>query len=227
MTTLGFILRISIAAILGGAIGFEREYRAKEAGFRTHFLVAMGAALFTLLSAYGFQEVLQGNFYPHSVEAENLRLDVSRIAAQVVTGIGFIGGGIIIFQRPIVRGLTTAAGLWATGAIGMAVGCGMYTLATFATILILLVLEISNRIVGRFSARYILLVVKVPRRETAKETISLLEKEGIEVESFKIEEQNERLRMSTQIMTRRGKNYTRRILHILEQNKSIEVESIK
>ena len=123
-----FVLRIFVAALLGGVIGLEREYRAKEAGFRTHFLVALGSALFMIVSAYGFEEVvcLPGH-----------RLDVSRIAAQVVSGIGFIGAGTIIFQKSenVVRGLTTAAGVWVVAAIGLACGGGMYVLATAATIL--------------------------------------------------------------------------------------------
>ena len=106
-----FILRLFIAALLGGLIGLEREYRAKEAGFRTHFLVALGSAMFMLLSQYGFEGILSSR--------QSVRLDPSRIAAQVVSGIGFIGAGTIIFQKHIVRGLTTAAGLWVTAAIGM------------------------------------------------------------------------------------------------------------
>ena len=106
------MLRLFIAALFGGLIGLEREYRAKEAGFRTHFLVALGSALFMLLSQYGFEGILG--------TGQNVRLDPSRIAAQVVSGIGFIGAGTIIFQKHIVRGLTTAAGLWVTAAIGLA-----------------------------------------------------------------------------------------------------------
>ena len=115
--TLEFILRVVLAAFLGGIIGLEREYRAKEAGFRTHFLVGLGAAVFMVLSKYGYDDV---------VIEELVRLDPSRIAAQVVSGIGFIGAGCIIFQKHVVRGLTTAAGLWVTSAIGLACGSGMY-----------------------------------------------------------------------------------------------------
>ena len=139
---LDLFLRILTAALLGGIIGLEREYRAKEAGFRTHFLVAMGAALFMILSAHGFDGVLV---------TENHRLDVSRIAAQVVSGIGFIGAGTIIFQRHAVRGLTTAAGLWVTAAIGMAAGAGMYVLAAETTVLVLLGLEAFNHVLRRFN----------------------------------------------------------------------------
>ena len=130
--TVEFILSITVAALLGGAIGLEREYREKSAGFRTHFLVGLGAALFMILSAHGFDAI---------VGTPGIRLDPSRIASQVVTGIGFIGAGTIIFQKHAVKGLTTAAGLWVTAAIGMAAGAGMYLLATASTALVLFCLE--------------------------------------------------------------------------------------
>jgi putative Mg2+ transporter-C (MgtC) family protein len=131
MTT-QYILHIFVAAFLGGAIGLEREYRDKAAGFRTHFLVGLGAALFMILSAHGFDAI---------VGTPGIRLDPSRIASQVVTGIGFIGAGTIIFQKHAVKGLTTAAGLWVTAAIGMCAGAGMYVLAAVATGLVLVCLE--------------------------------------------------------------------------------------
>ena len=133
-----FILRIFVAALLGGLIGLEREYRAKEAGFRTHFLVALGSALFMIVSAYGFSGV--------EMDGMTSRWDVSRVAAQVVSGIGFIGAGTIIFrkQENMVSGLTTAAGLWVTAAIGLACGGGMYILATACTVLVLFGLEAFN-----------------------------------------------------------------------------------
>ncbi|MBP3774811.1 MAG: MgtC/SapB family protein [Bacteroidaceae bacterium] len=137
-----FILRIFIAALLGGIIGLEREYRAKEAGFRTHFLVALGSALFMIISAHGFDGVMTSG---------EQRWDVARIAAQVVSGIGFIGAGTIIFHKSenVVRGLTTAAGVWVTAAIGLTCGGGMYILATAATILVLAGLEAFNFILHR------------------------------------------------------------------------------
>ena len=122
---LTLIIRIFIAGILGGLIGIEREYRAKEAGFRTHFLVALGSALFMVVSQYGFSHILE--------TSPNVSLDPSRIASQVVSGIGFIGAGTIIFQKHVVRGLTTAAGLWVTSAIGLATGAGLYTVSVAST----------------------------------------------------------------------------------------------
>ena len=106
MLNVDFMLRLLVAGILGAIIGLDREYRAKEAGYRTHFLVSLGSALIMIVSQYGFQEIIKEN---------SVTLDPSRVAAQVVSGIGFIGAGTIILQKQIVRGLTTAAGIWATG----------------------------------------------------------------------------------------------------------------
>jgi putative Mg2+ transporter-C (MgtC) family protein len=132
-----YVLTIFVGAILGGAIGLEREYRSKEAGFRTHFLVGLGSALFMVLSMHGFD----------GFEAQPgviIQRDPARMAAQVVSGIGFIGAGTIIFQKNVVKGLTTAAGLWVTSAIGMTAGVGMYAVAIASTVLVLVCLEGSN-----------------------------------------------------------------------------------
>lgn len=128
-------LRLFVALILGGIIGIEREYRSKEAGFRTHFLVALGSALFCIVSQYGFGFDLK---------------DSSRVAAQVVSGIGFLGAGTIIFQKNVVRGLTTAAGLWVTAAIGLTCGTGMYIAAGIATAMVLFGLEVMNSFIPIF-----------------------------------------------------------------------------
>jgi len=130
-----YILSIFVAALLGGIIGLEREYRSKEAGFRTHFLVGLGSGLFMILSLHGFDDF---------VGIQGIQRDPSRIAAQVVSGMGFIGAGTIIFQKNVVKGLTTAAGLWVTSAIGMTAGTGMYVLASVATLLVILCLEGSD-----------------------------------------------------------------------------------
>src|SRR3954463_11629043 len=111
--------RLALAAALGGAIGFERELRDREAGFRTHMLVCVGSALFTIVSAYGFSDFLTSG-------DQVIRADPTRIAAQIVTGIGFLGAGAIIRQGVSIRGLTTAATLWVAAAIGMASGAGQH-----------------------------------------------------------------------------------------------------
>jgi putative Mg2+ transporter-C (MgtC) family protein len=127
------LLRLTFACLLGGAVGFERELRDREAGIRTHLLVSLGSALFTLVSAYGFHEFLTGG-------GNIVRADPSRIAAQIVTGIGFLGAGAIIREGLSVRGLTTAATLWVVAAIGMACGAGYYWPAAATTALTLLAL---------------------------------------------------------------------------------------
>ena len=131
---------------LGGTIGIERQFREQEAGLRTHMLVAVGAALFTIVSAFGFHDVLAtGN-------GAYVRLDPSRIAAQIVSGIGFLGAGAIIRQGLSIRGLTTAATLWIVAAIGMACGAGTYGAALIATVLVMIMLW-PLRYVGRLIDR--------------------------------------------------------------------------
>lgn len=116
------LLRVLISAVLGFAIGFERKMRFKEAGVRTHTIVTMGACIIMLVSQYGFSGA-----------------DSARVAAQIVSGIGFIGAGMIVYKRQAIQGLTTAAGIWTTAGVGMAVGAGMYALAVGATVLIIIV----------------------------------------------------------------------------------------
>jgi putative Mg2+ transporter-C (MgtC) family protein len=122
---------LAIGLVLGAVIGFERELHRQPAGFRTHSLVAVGSALFTIISAYGFA---------------GPSVDPTRIAAQIVSGIGFIGAGTILQHRGNIRGLTTAASLWSVAAIGMAAGAGMLAIATIGTFLILVVLSVLDRI---------------------------------------------------------------------------------
>jgi putative Mg2+ transporter-C (MgtC) family protein len=122
--------RIVLAALLGGLIGLERELTDKSAGLRTHISVALGAALFGLVSAYSFRDLAGGG--------PNLRADITRVASNVVVGIGFLGGGAIIKHGASIRGLTTAASLWVTAAIGLAVGLGSYFIASVTTAALLL-----------------------------------------------------------------------------------------
>jgi putative Mg2+ transporter-C (MgtC) family protein len=135
---------LGLALLLSSAIGLEREIRAKSAGLRTHSLVGLASALIVLLSAYGFSSVLSPG---HVV------LDPSRVAAQVVSGIGFIGGGLIFIRRDLVRGLTTAATIWITAAVGMACGAGLPLLATATTaghfLVVLVYPPLIRRILGR------------------------------------------------------------------------------
>lgn len=125
------VLRLFLSALLGSIIGIERERLDWVAGLRTHMLVSVGATVFMLVSAFGFSDV---------VGRSNVVLDPSRVAAQVVSGIGFLGAGTIIFRREIIRGLTTAASLWTVAAIGLSVGGGLYVAATCATGVVFIIL---------------------------------------------------------------------------------------
>lgn len=125
-------LRLVIAAVLGGIVGIERGSGDRPAGFRTHILVCVGSTLFMLVSIYGFDDIVTTGF-------ENRR-DSARIAAQVVSGIGFLGAGTILHEGLTIRGLTTAASLWIVSAIGLAVGSGMYLIGTLATVITMITL---------------------------------------------------------------------------------------
>lgn len=136
MVILEVIIRIIIALLAGFIIGFERKMRFKEAGIRTHTIVCVGSALFTLLSIYAFE----GS-------------DPARIAAQIVPGIGFLGAGMIFYHKETIHGLTTAAGVWVTAAIGMAVGAGWLIIAGVVTVIILLIQYVLHMNVKAFHTR--------------------------------------------------------------------------
>lgn len=125
------LLRLAAALVLGAAVGLERELQRMPAGFRTHALVGLGAAIFTVVSAYAFPGPIS---------------DPTRIAAQIVTGVGFLGGGAILHYRGNVRGLTTAASLWAVSAIGMAAGAGLYVIAVGGALLVVVTLYALDRL---------------------------------------------------------------------------------
>lgn len=146
------IIRMLISCILGIAIGFERNNRAKEAGVRTHCIVACASAMMMIISKYGFEDLLEFD------TAADVRLDPSRMAQGIVTGVGFIGAGIIYVQRSNIRGLTTAAGLWATSGIGMAIGGGMYVIGISGTIIILaaqLLLHKNSKFMGSHKCKLV------------------------------------------------------------------------
>ena len=136
------LLRLVAAALLGAALGLEREIHGHQAGMRTHMLVSLGSALFTVLSIYGFPQI------PGTAAS-----DPSRISAQVVTGIGFLGAGAIIKYGTSIRGLTTAASLWVVASIGLAAGAGAYFLAVAGTLIALLALWPTNVIIGKLELR--------------------------------------------------------------------------
>ncbi|MCR5710667.1 MAG: MgtC/SapB family protein [Bacteroidales bacterium] len=196
------ILRILAAGLLGGLIGFEREVRAKEAGLRTHFLVALGAALFMVISQFAF----------------NGRFDAARVAAQVVSGIGFIGAGVIIFQKNAVRGVTTAAGLWVAAAIGLACGAGMYDIAAASTLMALMCLETMHFITKRYGEKSVTLEISPIKGEDMARVLELIGKTGAEVRSF--EQVHDTVTIQLLI---RQRDYSGTITRILECTKDYKV----
>ena len=177
-----FILRLFVAGAMGVLIGLEREYRAKEAGYRTHFLVALGSALMMIVSQYGFDAVLKTDL---------VRLDPSRLAAQVVSGIGFIGAGTIILQKQIVRGLTTAAGIWATSGIGLAIGAGMYGIGVAATLLVLIGLEVLSLFFKSLGMHNLMVELSTDNRDSLKVISSRFRTKDYLVVSYEMREKTE------------------------------------
>ncbi|HEY2372834.1 MAG TPA: MgtC/SapB family protein [Gaiellaceae bacterium] len=183
------LLRLALAAALGGAIGAEREYRERHAGLRTHLVVCVGSALFTLVSAYGFRDFFLAS-------GVLVRTDPTRIAAQIVSGIGFLGAGAIIRQGLSVRGLTTAATLWLVAAIGMAVGAGFYSAALIATAGALITLgplrNVAYRIISRYRPPVERLVVDIPAGGSPVPVLEAIERRGGHVVSLEIAQEGER-----------------------------------
>jgi putative Mg2+ transporter-C (MgtC) family protein len=183
------LLRLFVAAVLGGAIGFERELRERQAGLRTHLVVSVGSALFTLVSAYGFRDFLVNG-------GSLVRTDPTRIAAQIVSGIGFLGAGAIIRQGLSVRGLTTAASLWLVAAIGMASGAGYYNGAVIATLGALLTLGplriVAYRVIRRYRPEVDRLLVEIPAGGSAAPLIDAVERLGGRVVALDIAQEGDR-----------------------------------
>lgn len=166
------LLRIALAGFLGGLIGIERQLRAKEAGLRTHILVGIGSALFMIVSKYGFEDIL-----PES----HVALDPSRIAAQVVSGMGFLGAGTIIIQKQIVKGLTTAAGMWVTASIGLVIGSGLYEIGIYGAFLTLIVLEVFRQLSNCLLSRHCGLQVKL-KPECVSQVFTVLQRRSVRFE---------------------------------------------
>jgi putative Mg2+ transporter-C (MgtC) family protein len=177
------LLRLALAAALGAAIGIEREIREQEAGLRTHTLVSLGAALFTVAGAYGFRDF-------------GGPVDPTRVAAQVVTGIGFLGAGAIIRMGLSVRGLTTAATLWVVAAIGLASGAGYYSAAIITTALVLLSLWplriFAYRVLTRFRPETDRLVAQLPSGESPASLIGELEELGAKLQALEVSQEADR-----------------------------------
>ena len=216
-----FIIRLCVAGLCGTVIGLDREYRVKDAGFRTHFLVALGSALIMIVSQYGFADILM-----HT----GVGLDPSRIAAQVVSGIGFIGAGtIIVTKRQRVKGLTTAAGLWASACMGLAAGAHMYVVAAAATVLTLFALEVLTLVFGGLGRRRTMVVFSATKRAAVDEMFNELQSREYAVISYEVEAQRSAdgiVYRATLVIRAKGNTDEDRYVDLLRENPDITIERI-
>ncbi len=203
------ILRLLMAGILGAAIGFEREIRAKGAGIRTHVLVALGSALFMIISQYGFGD------------ADHF--DASRVAAQVVSGIGFIGAGIIIFQKNRVSGLTTAAGLWVTASIGLGAGCGMHVVAAVCTVLSLAILEAMHFVTIRVGDKNVVVVLLSGNLKNLSDAVNSL---GKRVERYRYYREGDAYKAEITLRVP-VKEYLEQLVERLSSFPGVQLESLE
>lgn len=182
---LEYLIRVILACLCGLVIGYERSIRQKEAGLRTHIILCMGCAVMTIVSKYGFLDTKE----------MGLNVDATRVAANIITGIGFLGAGVIFVRGGSVRGLTTAAGVWATSGIGLAIGSGMYTLGIVCTIILILVQLIIHKL---FPTLETLITIELNIRtknnkEVVKRIKSLMDEYKVIVNSFKIKKKDTEL----------------------------------
>jgi putative Mg2+ transporter-C (MgtC) family protein len=214
------LLRLALAAVLGGTIGVERELREREAGLRTHLLVAVGSALFTIVGAYGFRDFLE------SGDAV-VRADPTRIAAQIVTGIGFLGAGAIIRQGFSVRGLTTAATLWVVAAVGLASGAGYYSAAVMTTGLVLIALYplriMAYQTLRRFRPEDGRLLVELPAGTPPGEVIDEIERAGARLNSVDVSQEGDRRRLELDVVLPRDLAAPRLVARIADVEHVAEV----
>ena len=212
---LDITLRLVAAMVLGGSIGIEREFRSKDAGFRTHFLVALGSALFTVVSQYGFGIDLK---------------DSSRVAAQVVSGIGFLGAGTIIFQKNMVRGLTTAAGLRATAAIGLACGTGLYLIAAITTTLVLVGLEALHTFIPQLGKAAVQLGFTSGSKTSVAEVLKRLKAEDIDISTFEMKSRTTKdgdvFDVNADIRVKRG-GHNERILNLINEFDDVTISHLE
>lgn len=199
------ILRLLFAGLMGGFIGLEREFRAKEAGLRTHFIVALGSALFMIISQYAFSG----------------RFDAARVAAQVVSGIGFIGAGVIIFQKNAVRGVTTAAGLWVAAAIGLACGAGMYDVAGAAALMTVICLELMHFFHLRYGEKVVDLTLKSQGNQDLLAVLDVLKAEKINVETYSVF--GSKVHLTVRLQQR---NYVDMLRRLVEQLEGFTIEDM-
>jgi putative Mg2+ transporter-C (MgtC) family protein len=200
-------IRLVAAGVAGAVIGYERELRGKGAGVRTHVLVALGACLFMIISQHGF--------------AGANRFDAARVAAGVVGGLGFLGGGIIMKNKH-VSGLTTAAGIWVTGAIGLSMGSGMYELAILCVVIMVLCMEALHFYTIRYGERQVDVVLTADNQKAIEDTLAAL---GKQVNQFSWSKQGDRFKAELSLLVRK-RDYPIGLLKRLDEFPGIRLESI-
>ena len=199
-----YLLVMIFSIVLGFFIGLERKTRAKEAGVRTHTIVCFGSCLLMIISKYGFSE---------------LQSDASRIAAQIVSGIGFIGAGMIVYRKNVVHGLTTAAGVWATAGIGMACGAGLYFVALGGTVMMICVQCVLHINCKLFNMKH-MYRIKISFTQTDKEYERVKEIFGVKTFQKESVERKEKLTYNVSIVTE-VEIKSNRIAEIMENNRFI------
>jgi putative Mg2+ transporter-C (MgtC) family protein len=200
-------IRLGAAGVLGAIIGYERDLRGKVAGVRTHFLVALGACLFMIISLYGFEGAA--------------RFDAARVAAGVVGGLGFLGGGIIMKNKH-VSGLTTATGIWVTGAIGLAMGGGLYELAVLCAILMFLCMEALHFYTFKYGERQVDVVLTADSQKAVEEVVQAL---GKQVNHCAWSRQGDRVKAELSLLVKK-RNYPVGLMKQMDGFSGIQVESI-
>lgn len=214
------VLRMVIAGICGGIIGLERTNRAKEAGVRTHFVVAYASALMMIVSKYGFADLTV------SEAMCGVGADGARLAAQVVSGIGFLGAGMIFVQKRVVTGLTTAAGIWAVSGIGMAIGGGMYILGVCCSLVIVIIQVILHKKIGflHLSFDETVTVLAYERENIAEDIVSLFESENIHAVVAGFKKEGETLEINLSLTLPQGTDLSAVMERLI---KAKEIKSVK
>lgn len=208
-----WMLRIFLAALLGGLIGTERSRRQKEAGIRTHVIVAIGAALVMVVSKYGFADLI----------LTGVDADPTRIASNIVTGIGFLGAGVIFVKDASIRGLTTAAGLWSTAAVGMAMGAGMYVIGFFVAVLIIVLQFILHSAINRLEGTAINQVqmrVRYSPQVTERLRTQLAEHQ-MHIEFFRVKKANDNILTCTFAVRMPRETTYDELLFLLDENEDV------
>ncbi len=212
------LVRLLVACICGCVIGVERSFRQKEAGIRTHVILALGAALMMIVSKYGFFDIAE-------MDMNSLRADASRIASNIVTGISFLGAGVIFVRGGSIKGLTTAAGIWATAGIGMALGAGMYTVGVLSTAgMIIIQLLLHKFMPFSENMETNIISIKINEGSQALEQITQeLTKAGIMVTGIRFKKQDNGV-TKAELTVRLSKKKTsmKAVLDLINSNEAIQ-----